>query len=138
MSSTGLDGAGGTTLTGFDRVRASVACILTTRKGSRVMRRDFGSEIPDLLDRPMNERVILAIYVAAVAALRSRKVNGREYGEPCFSPTRMNVRQLTANGEIELVIWGDYYPRGHLGDFSVAEEVKFDVALSGGARPTIV
>ena len=37
-----------------DQLWQSVTKILTTPTGSRVMRRDFGSVVPDLLDAPQN------------------------------------------------------------------------------------
>ncbi|EIY1343116.1 GPW/gp25 family protein [Enterobacter hormaechei] len=47
----------------------SVRDILTTPLASRVMRRDYGSMIPDLLDEPQNEVTRLQCMSAAVIAL---------------------------------------------------------------------
>lgn len=52
-----------------DHVRQSVADILTTPIGSRVMRRDYGSVIPELIDQPLNNKTILRLYAASAAAL---------------------------------------------------------------------
>ncbi|MEN1450892.1 GPW/gp25 family protein, partial [Pseudomonas aeruginosa] len=35
-------------------IRQSIAVILTTRIGTRVMRREYGSQLPELIDAPFN------------------------------------------------------------------------------------
>lgn len=52
-----------------DYVRRSVADVLTTPMGSRVMRRDYGSYLPELVDQPMNAATRLKLYGAAAMAL---------------------------------------------------------------------
>ncbi len=47
----------------------SVGDILTTPLGSRVLRRTYGSELPDLIDQPMNPRTRLRIFAATAIAL---------------------------------------------------------------------
>lgn len=47
----------------------SVRDILTTRIGTRVQRRDYGSMVPALLDHPMNEATRLRLRAATVMAL---------------------------------------------------------------------
>lgn len=132
MSSTGLNGETGGILTGFDHVRQSIRCILTTPIGSRVMRRDFGSELFELIDRPLTDQVILAIYAAVVMALAPRKVGNREYGEPRFAVKQLYVHRLDATGTVELQIHGTEYPRGHLGDFTAEREVTFSIPFGMG------
>lgn len=68
---TGLRSTTGTALAPVDDdyIRQSVADILTTPVGSRVMRRDYGSYIPELLDQPMNEVTRLKILGATAMAL---------------------------------------------------------------------
>lgn len=56
-------------LTDTDQLWNSVRDVLTTPLGSRVMRRDYGSLIPDLLDEPQNEVTRLQCMSAAVIAL---------------------------------------------------------------------
>ncbi|AMP06533.1 GPW/gp25 family protein [Collimonas pratensis] len=52
-------------------IRQSLADILTTPIGSRVMRRTYGSEVPELIDQPLNGATVLRIYAAtAYAVLR--------------------------------------------------------------------
>lgn len=47
----------------------SIADILTTPIGTRVMRPDYGSNIPRLIDQPMNKSWKLKVYAAAAEAL---------------------------------------------------------------------
>lgn len=47
----------------------SIGDILTTPLGSRVARRDYGSQLPDLIDRPHNAETRLKIYAATAIAL---------------------------------------------------------------------
>ncbi|MGT3309437.1 GPW/gp25 family protein, partial [Yersinia enterocolitica] len=49
---TGMNPNGTGLLTDTDQLWSSVRDILTTPLASRVMRRDYGSMIPDLLDEP--------------------------------------------------------------------------------------
>lgn len=54
---------------GLEHLHQSIAHILTTPLGSRVMRRDYGSELPDLIDQPLNASTRLRIYAATAIAL---------------------------------------------------------------------
>lgn len=47
----------------------SIADILFTPIGSRVMRRDYGSALPSLLDAPVNGETLVDLYAAAAEAL---------------------------------------------------------------------
>ena len=53
----------------LEHIRQSVRDILTTPLGSRVMRRDYGSLIPELIDQPLNDATLLRAYAATVIAL---------------------------------------------------------------------
>lgn len=110
MAGTGFDRETGALLSGFDHVRQSIGVILTTPVGSRVMRREFGSELFDLIDRPMTDQVVLAIYSAAVMAIAR--------WEPRFSITGCTLSGAASDGTLSLELSGVYYPRGHLGDFT--------------------
>ncbi|MBX9477387.1 GPW/gp25 family protein [Yersinia enterocolitica] len=66
---TGMNPNGTGLLTDTDQLWSSVRDILTTPLASRVMRRDYGSMIPDLLDEPQNEVTRLQCMSAAVIAL---------------------------------------------------------------------
>ncbi len=52
-----------------DHLRQSIADILTTPIGARVMRRDYGSQLPELIDQPYNGATRLRCYAAIVIAL---------------------------------------------------------------------
>ncbi len=52
-----------------DHVRQSIGDILTTPVGSRVMRREYGSVIPELIDQPLNQATLLRLYAATAAAV---------------------------------------------------------------------
>ena len=52
-----------------DHIRQSIRDILTTPIGSRVMRRDYGSLLPELIDQPLNGATLLKAYAATVLAL---------------------------------------------------------------------
>lgn len=47
----------------------SVADVLTTPIGTRVMRREYGSQLPDLIDWPTNAATRLLAYAATAMAL---------------------------------------------------------------------
>ena len=66
---TGMNPDGTGQLTDTEQLWNSVRDILTTPLASRVMRRDYGSMIPDLLDEPQNEVTRLQCMSAAGIAL---------------------------------------------------------------------
>ena len=110
--STGVNNVTGKPLSDFDHVIQSVGVILTTPIGSRAMRREFGSELFDLIDRPMTRRVILATYNDAVQSIAK--------WEPRYAMTDIELLVADATGVVSLAFDGIYYPRGHLGDFTPA------------------
>lgn len=125
--STGVNRVSGKPLTDFDHVMQSIGVIVTTPIGSRVMRREFGSEIFDLIDRPMTQRVILAVYAAAVLAIAR--------WEPRYAVTGIQLIEARADGVISLAFDGTYYPRGHLGDFTpAAENRRIIIPIRGTAQ----
>lgn len=122
MAGTGFNRDAGTLLSGFEHVEQSIGVILTTPIGSRVMRREFGSELFDLIDRPLTDQVILAIYAAVVAAIAR--------WEPRFAVTGCRIAGASASGTLSLELTGIYYPRGHLGDFTPAADQQFTVPVA--------
>lgn len=117
----GIDRTAGGPRTDWAHVEQSLRVILTTPIGSRVMRRDFGSHLPDLVDRKMTSRLVLAVYVAAAEAIRR--------WEPRFRLTRCAIVEATATGRLGLALYGTYYPRGHRGDYSVAADATTRVIV---------
>lgn len=65
----GMNDRNGTAIDGLDHIRQSVADILTTPLGTRVMRREYGSLLPDIIDQPLTDANILRLYAATVIAL---------------------------------------------------------------------
>ncbi|MHA6894786.1 GPW/gp25 family protein [Ralstonia pseudosolanacearum] len=66
---TGMNKTTGRALSDQGHIGQSVADILSTPIGSRVMRRDYGSAVPDLIDQPLNPATRLRAMSAAVSAL---------------------------------------------------------------------
>lgn len=122
---TGIDREAGSVLSGFGHVKQSIGVILTTPIGSRVMRREFGSELFDLIDRPMTDQVILAVYAATAMAIAK--------WEPRFALTRCAISELNAGGGMRMDLEGFYYLRGHLGDFTAGQDVSGSFVFARGA-----
>ena len=55
--------------TEIDQIRQSIQDILTTPIGTRIMRREYGSLLPQLIDSPFNEITLLQLYAATATAL---------------------------------------------------------------------
>ena len=66
----GMDRKTGNAVSGDDWIAQAVAEILLTPLGTRVMRRDFGSRLPELIDAPLGPATALQIYAATASALR--------------------------------------------------------------------
>jgi len=99
----GIDAKTGKALEGIAHLRQSIRDILTTPIGSRVMRREYGSRLFDLVDAPLNDRTIIEIFAATAEAL-SR-------WEPRLSVQRVQARSLSA-GSIEVDMEAVYLPTG--------------------------
>ncbi|MCM2434131.1 GPW/gp25 family protein [Agrobacterium rosae] len=121
-SSTGVNAVTGAPLTDWEHTQQSIRKILLTPIGTRVMRRDFGSEIPDLIDAKMNRRNVLALYSAAATAIAK--------WEPRYRMRFGQVSRAEATGQIELAIHGTYFPLGHRGDYSVSETQSVRVVVA--------
>ncbi len=122
IGAVGMNRYTGQPISGWAHVVQSIEDLLTTRIMQRVMRREYGSDVPKLIDAPMEPRVVLAFYVAVVEALRR--------WEPRFRPTYCSIVEGDADGGISLEVRGTYYPRGHLGDYSVAEDASGTLRLA--------
>ena len=100
---TGMDATTGRPLAGIAHLRQSVRDILTTPVGSRVMRREYGSRLFELLDAPAGPAAQVDIYAATASAV------GR--WEP-----RLRLRQVRAvrsgPARIQIDLEGDYLPDG--------------------------
>lgn len=65
----GINAQTGQPLSGIDHLRQSIRDILTTRIGTRVERRAYGSTVPDYIDAPMTNVERTRCYGAAAMAL---------------------------------------------------------------------
>lgn len=65
----GMDANTGRPLSGTAHLYQSVRDIMRTRIGTRVCRRDYGSRIPEYIDRPIGPAAILDIVSAATEAI---------------------------------------------------------------------
>ena len=110
----GVDRFTGQPLEGWDHVVQSIGVILTTRIGSRLLRRWFGAGVPGLLDENGTEDTLLAF--------RERIAEALWLHEPRFMVTFVHVTQAERTGVFGLKIDGIYYPRGHLGDEELTED----------------
>ena len=99
----GIDATTGKRLSGLDHLRQSIRDILRTPIGSRVMRRDYGSRLFQLIDAPMNRSTLLDLYAATAEALAT--------WEPRI---RVDLVQATSAepGRVVLDISGEYLPDG--------------------------
>jgi|TARA_A100001518_G_C1221068_1_gene65426 hypothetical protein len=66
---TGMNAKTGRRLERLEHINQSVSDILTTPIGSRVMRREYGSLLPELIDQPLNDALLLQAYAATIMAL---------------------------------------------------------------------
>lgn len=98
----GADRTTGKPLGGEAHLAQSIRDILTTPVGSRVMRRDYGSDIPDLMDAPLNGATIVDFYAAVAKAL--------DRWEPRVKLTRIVLIEAV-EGAIEVELQGDYVGR---------------------------
>lgn len=99
----GTSATTGKPLSGTAHLRQSIRDILTTRKGTRVMRRDYGSEIPALIDAPITRETIVDLYAETAIAIAT--------WEP-----RIEVEQVTIEssepGHVVIGLQGIYTPTG--------------------------
>ena len=93
---TGINRSTGHRMERSAHIRQSIADILTTPLGTRVMREDYGSLLPELIDRPQNGRLALQLAAASYMAI-SR-------WEPRISIQRISTSAPTLDGQHTLDI----------------------------------
>lgn len=86
----------GSTVTTRAHIAQSVEDILTTRMGTRIARREYGSLLPELIDQPLNDATRLRLYAASVMALM------RWEPRVSFSRVQLNIAGLSGRAELEL------------------------------------
>ncbi|XPV77934.1 MAG: GPW/gp25 family protein [Desulfovibrio sp.] len=98
-----MDANTGKHLTDLAHLRQSIRDILTTPIGSRVMRREYGSRLPELVDAPLNAETTLEIYAATAEAL--------DTWEKRFKLESVHV-DAAEEGSFSLTVYGEYRPTG--------------------------
>ena len=114
----GMDERTGKLLTGWAHCQQGIRRALTTRRSSLVLRRRIGSGLLDLQDENMSAENVLRAYIAVTETLTPANAN---WGEPGFRLRSIELAGLNSGGQLALLIGGDYYPNGHLGDYSLVE-----------------
>jgi len=104
MSFVGMSRSDGTQLTELIHLRQSIVDILTTPIGSRVMRRDYGSRIYELLDAPLNSSTLMSLFAATADAL------GR--WEPRVKIKSVSAEQGASDGHVVINLIATYLPSG--------------------------
>jgi hypothetical protein len=92
----GLDRSTAATLDSDAHLAQSIADILFTPKGTRVMRRAYGSDLPALIDAPINGETIVDLYAAVAEAL--------DLWEPRIRLTRVQLVEAAAEGRAGFVL----------------------------------
>ena len=102
----GIDAGTGAVLAGPAHLRQSVRDVLATRIGTRVMRREYGSRLPELVDAPLNDGLRAAVVAATAEALRR--------WEPRLRLRRVRVRAAPADSpaRVHLDLEGEHVPDG--------------------------
>lgn len=100
----GINATTGREIGGIEHLRQSIRDILTTPLGSRVMRRDYGSRLFDLIDAPYSSATKLAIIAATVEALMT--------WEPRIDVEEVFLRSYQP-GTIVIDLTGRYLPDGN-------------------------
>lgn len=80
------------------RLAQSIGDILSTPKGTRVMRRSYGSDLPLMIDQPMNAETMIDLFAATAEAI--------DLWEPEFKLRRVEIAAARA-GFVELRLTGD-------------------------------
>ncbi|HET9511389.1 MAG TPA: GPW/gp25 family protein [Sphingomonas sp.] len=72
-----MDRLTGKPISGVDHLRQSIADILGTPLGTRIGCRDYGSELPELLDQPMNDLGRIRVFAATALAIMRQERRAR-------------------------------------------------------------
>ncbi len=97
-----MSATSGAALSDMAHLRQSIATILFTPVGSRVMRRSFGSLLPELIDQPDNPTTRVRLFAAVAGALMR--------WEPRLRISRVQLASGATPGTAELVLEGTYVP----------------------------
>ena len=133
----GVDRHTGRLLDGWPHVVQSVMVIFTTGFGERMLRRWFGSSVPQLLGNSLTETTVVSFFAAIVTSLEVRERDTGLPREPRFKITKITPKKADRSGGLKIEISGIYMPRGHLGDFTAEDLRSITIAQgSNGLAPT--
>lgn len=118
-----IDAATGKLLDGISEVWQSINTIMSTALRTRIERRTFGADRVSFVDRSVSPLNLIDFYAQIAKAIKA---------EPRFRLTTVSLSQDSqiAAGRTVFNLVGVYYPRGHLGDFSVAITAKGQLVWS--------
>ncbi|MCR4465848.1 GPW/gp25 family protein [Burkholderia sp. SCN-KJ] len=95
----GMNARTGRAISGQAHIEQSVADILFTPLGTRVMRRDYGSLLPELIDGPINPLMRMRVMAASVMALAR--------WEPRIQVTQVDFSESGIDGAAMLELHGE-------------------------------
>ena len=95
----GVSSENGQYLSDLEHLKQSLVNILTTPIGTRVMCRDYGSRLFELVDQPINRELIPRIYAAVAEAI--------DKWEPRFKLEKITINSIK-EGKIALSLSGKY------------------------------
>lgn len=95
----GMNSKTGKELEGIEHLKQSIVDILTTPINSRIMRRDYGSRLLELVDHPVNRDFTLEVYAATAEAL--------EKFEKRFKLEKVKITEIK-EGKVTLSLEGKY------------------------------
>lgn len=119
----GMDRHTGQLIDDASHLRQSVADILFTPLGTRIGRRDYGSNLPQLLDQPLNAMTRIRIFAATALALQRH--------ESRLRISRIALEAGADAGTARLVVSGRRTDR-------VGAPPLFDISLTLAARGILV
>ncbi len=99
----GMNQNTGRALSGMAHLKQSVRRLLTTPKGSRVMRCTYGSRLFELIDNPLTAETLADIIAETAGVIQA--------WEPRINVQKVTVQSLAA-GRVVLSITGQYKPDG--------------------------
>lgn len=101
----------GSTITELEHIRQSIGDILTTRIGTRLARREYGSFVPDLIDEPFHGATTLRLYAATAMALmrwepriRLTRVQLQRGAEASAAVLDLDAQRVDSNEALSLQI----------------------------------
>jgi uncharacterized protein len=118
-----LNKTSGQQLDGNAHLAQSIGDILSTPLGTRVMRRDYGSMLFDLIDQPINGATRLLLYAATAIALQR--------WEPRVRLKRVGIGLGDQPGELVIALEGE---RTDIGQANTRVQLSIPIRR-GGARP---